>query len=51
MFITTVHVLNCMGQFFAFDWQVNSWGINFRGHGGVIGTIIVAFAKHASYCG
>ena len=51
MFITTVHVLNSMSQFFVFDWQVNSWGINFHGHGSMTGTIIVAFAKCASYCG
>ena len=33
------------------DWQENSWGINFHGHGGMVGTIIVRFAKYASYCG
>ena len=37
--------------FCAFDWQENSWGINFRGHGGMVGTIIVRFAKYTSYCG
>ena len=37
--------------FHVFDWQENSWGINFRGNGGVVGTIIVGFAKYASYCG
>ena len=36
--------------FRVFDWQENLWGINFRGHGGMAGTI-VGFAKHASYCG
>ena len=29
----------------------NSWGINFCGHDGVVSTIIVRFAKYASYCG
>ena len=37
--------------FRAFDWQENLWDINFRGHGGVVGTIVVRFAKYASYCG
>ena len=37
--------------FHVFDWQENLWDINFCGHGGVVGTIIVGFAKHASYCG
>ena len=37
--------------FHVFDWQENSWGINFRGHGSVVSTIIVRFAKCASYCG
>ena len=37
--------------FHAFDWQENLWGINFRGYGSVAGTIIVRFAKYASYCG
>ena len=27
------------------------WGINFHGHGSVVGTLIVIFAKYASYCG
>ena len=36
--------------FRVFDWQENSWDINFCGHGGVVGTIIVRFAKYASYC-
>ena len=37
--------------FCVFDWQENLWGINFRGHGSMVGTIIVRFAKYASYCG
>ena len=37
--------------FCAFDWQENLWGINFCGHGGEVGTIIVETAKYASYCG
>ena len=36
--------------FCVFDWQENSWDINFHGHGGVVG-IIVRFAKYASYYG
>ena len=38
-------------NFHVFDWQENLWGINFRGHGGMVGTIVVRFAKYASYCG
>ena len=34
-----------------FHWQENSWGINFRCNGTVVGTIIVGYAKYASYCG
>ena len=37
--------------FCVFDWQENSWGINFCGHGSVVGTIIVRFAEYASYYG
>ena len=37
--------------FRAFDWQENSWGINFHGHGGGVGTITIKFAKYANYCG
>ena len=36
--------------FRVFDWQENSWGINFRDHGGMISTVAVGFAKYASYC-
>ena len=36
--------------FCVFDWQKNLWGINFRGHGGMVGTIVVRLAKYASYC-
>ena len=39
------------GLIFVFAWQENSWGINFCGHDGVVGTILVGFAKYASYCG
>ena len=28
-------------NFRVFGWQENLWGINFRGHGDVVGTIIV----------
>ena len=38
-------------NFYVFDWQENLWGINFCGHGGVVRTIIVGFAKYASYWG
>ena len=37
--------------FRVFDWHDNSWGINFCGHVSAVGTIIVRFAKYASYCG
>ena len=40
------HVLFCF-----INWKENCWDINFRGHGSVVGTIIVRFAKYASYCG
>ena len=35
--------------FHVFDWQENLWGINFHGHGGMVGTIVVRLAKYASY--
>ena len=38
-------------NFHASDWQENPWGINSCGHGGVVGTILVRFAKYASYWG
>ena len=39
-------------NFHVFDWKENSWGINFCGHGGMVGTIVVGFAKkYAGYCG
>ena len=38
-------------NFYVFDWKENLWGINFCGHGSVIGTIVDRFAKYASYCG
>ena len=38
-------------NFHVFDWQENLWGINFCGHSGVVGTIVVRFAKYTSYCG
>ena len=34
--------------FHVFDWQENSWGINFCGCGDMVGTIVVGFAKCAS---
>ena len=47
----TVCILNFCGLIFhVFDWQENLWGINFHGNGSsVVGTIIVGFAKYASY--
>ena len=36
--------------FCAFDWQENLWGMNFHGHGSLVGTIVVGFAKYSSYC-
>ena len=30
-----------------FDWQENLWGINFCGHGSMVGTIVIEFAKYA----
>ena len=42
------HIIKFWLMFRVFDWQENPWGINF---GGMIGTIIVGFAKYASYCG
>ena len=36
--------------FRVFDWQENSWGINFHGNGGVVSTIIVGFSKYAIVC-
>ena len=44
--------INFCGLIFrAFNWQENLWGINFCGHVGVVGIIIVGFAKYASYGG
>ena len=37
-------------KFCVFDWKENLWGINFRSHGNMVGTIVVGFAKYASYC-
>ena len=37
----TVRVLNFVGKIFVFGWQENSWDINFHGHGGVVGTIVI----------
>ena len=43
------HIIKFHGLMFrVFDWQENPWGINF---GGVVGTIVVEFAKYASCCG
>ena len=50
--IITIHVLNFAENIHVFDLkEKKSWGINFCGHGSMVGTIIVRFAKHASYCG
>ena len=45
------HIKFCGVIFCVFHWQENSWDINFHGHGGMVGTIVVRFAKYASYCG
>ena len=37
--------------FCVFDQQEILWGINICGHGSVVVTIVVRFAKYASYCG
>ena len=37
--------------FCVFDWQLNAWDINFCGRDSMVGTIVVRFAKYASYCG
>ena len=41
----------CGLHFRVFEWQENLWDINFCDHGSMVGTIIVGFAKYASYCG
>ena len=43
--ITTVQC-NFVGKNFVFWLAKNLWGINFRGHGGVVGTIVVEFVRH-----
>ena len=45
------HIKFCGLNFHVFDWQENLWGINFRGHDSVVGTIVVGSAKYARYCG
>ena len=46
-----MHIKVCGLTFCIIDWQENLWGINFHGHGGLVGIIIVGFSKYASYCG
>ena len=46
----TVRVLKKFHGLIFCAWQENSWGINFHGHGCVVGTIFVKF-EYASYCG
>ena len=48
---TTVRILNFVGKIFVFGCQENFWGINFRGHGGVVGTIIVEYAIGINFRG
>ena len=50
---TTIYTRNKFSglMFCVFDWQENSWDINFHGYGGVVGTVTVGFAQYASYCG
>ena len=35
-------------NFRGFGWQENSWGINFCGHSGVVGTTVVYFVEIGS---
>ena len=44
---TCTHIKLCGLIFRVFDWQEYSWGINFRGYGGVVGAIAVGFTKYA----
>ena len=46
-----MYIKFCGLNFHVFDWQENLWGINFRGRGSVVGTIVVGSAKYASYFG
>ena len=39
--VHTVRVLNLWINFCVFDWQENSWEINFHDHGSVVSTVIV----------
>ena len=32
--------------FRVFDWQENSLGINFRGYGGMVGTVVVEYTRY-----
>ena len=41
-----MHIKFCGLIFNVFNWQKKLWDINFRGHGGVVGTIIVGFTKY-----
>ena len=36
----------CEQNFRVFGWQESSWDINFCGYGGVVGTIVVEYARH-----
>ena len=42
----TIHILNFVGKIFVFGWQEYSWGTNFHGHGNVVGTIVVKYARY-----
>ena len=42
-----IHIKFCGLKFRVFGWQEISWGINFCGHGNVVGTIIVGI----NFCG
>ena len=50
MFCTTLMKLRRL-IFHVFDWQENSWSVSCRGHGGLVGTIVIGFAKYPGYCG
>ena len=47
--LSTVHILNFVGKIFIFliGKKIHG-GINFCGYGGMLGTIVVRFAKYAS---
>ena len=53
MTVICMHIKFRGYNFRAFGWQENWWGIIFRGHGNMVGTIIFEYAEYARYyfCG